>query len=117
MFVFMFMFMFMFVFMFVSVFMLMFVFVFVFMFMLMFMRILMLMLSSCSKITLVIPYAKHPLEISHLLSYLSILPIRVLTLIIHGPAARRDGHGFGALPTRPALLEVKRPPWHLQGQK
>ena len=40
---------------------------FVFMFMLMFMRILMLMLSSCSKITLVIPYAKHPLEISPIL--------------------------------------------------
>jgi len=52
----------------------------------MFMRILMLMLSSCSKIPLVIPYAKHPLEISpaakHPLEISPILPIRVLTLII-----------------------------------
>ena len=88
MFVFMFMFVFMLVsvFMFVSVFMLMFVFVFVFMFMFMFMRILMLMLSSCSIIPLVIPYAKHPLEISpaakHPLEISPILPMHLLTLII-----------------------------------
>ena len=51
--------------------------------MLMFMRILMLMLSSCANNPLVIPYAKHPLEISpaekHPLEISPILPMSINT--------------------------------------